>query len=88
MKNLILFVSVFISINLFSQTNPTSSNISNTEIYSDTVTYDINKFTSEYAKEMSTWSDERKEWFNKTFAYTRGNIRIPKEPIVEPKWND
>lgn len=23
-----------------------------------------------------------------TFAYSRENIRIPKEPIVAPKWNE
>ena len=87
MKILLASLSLCLSSNLFSQiinNNPQSTSVAQ---YSDTLEYDLNKFTSEYAVEISTWSQERKEWF-KTFAYTRGNIRIPKEPIVSPKWKD
>jgi hypothetical protein len=87
MKILIASLSLCIASNLFSQTinnNPQPISVAQ---YSDTLEYDLNKFTSEYAVEISTWTQERKEWF-KTFAYTRGNIIIPKEPIVAPKWKD
>ena len=87
MKTSLLTLSFFISFNLFSQTVITNTQTSNAIVYSDTTEYDLNKFTSEYAAEMSTLSKEKKEWF-KTFAYTRGNIKIPKEPIVAPKFND
>lgn len=88
MKTFFLTLALFITSNLLSQTITNTEQPSNIVVHSDTVEYDLNKFTSEYATEMSTWSNERKEWFNKTFAYTRGNIRIPKEPIVAPKWNN
>ena len=87
MKTSLLTLSFFISFNLFSQTVITNTQTSNAIVYSDTTEYDLNKFTSEYSDEMSTWSKEKKEWF-KTFAYTRGNIKIPKEPIVAPKFNN
>jgi hypothetical protein len=55
---------------------------------SDSVSYDLNKFTADYALEMSTWSEERLKWFNKNFRYTRGHITIPEEPIVIPNWDE
>jgi hypothetical protein len=88
MKILLASLSLCIASNLFSQTinnNPKSTTFA---LYSDTLEYDLNKFTAEYAVEISTWPQERKEWYNKTFAYTRGNIRIPKEPIVPAKWKE
>ena len=87
MKILLASLSLCVASNLLSQTinnNPQPTSVAQ---YSDTLEYDLNKFTSEYAVEISTWTQERKEWFN-TFGYTRGNIRIPKEPIVPPKWNE
>lgn len=54
----------------------------------DSVSYDLNKFTADYALEMSTWSEERLKWFNKTFCYKRGHITIPEEPIVIPNWDE
>ena len=87
MKILLASLSFCIASNLFSQTinnNPQPISVAQ---YSDTMEYDLNKFTAEYAVEISTWTQERKEWFN-SFAYTRGNIRIPKEPIVPPKWKE
>ena len=87
MKILLASLSLCIASNLFSQTinnNPQPTSVAQ---YSDTLEYDLNKFTSEYAVEISTWPQEKKDWFN-TFAYTRGNIRIPKEPIVAPKWKE
>ena len=87
MKTIFLTLALFITSNLLSQTTNNTEQTSNVITYSDTIGYDLNKFTSEYATEMSTWSNERKEWF-KTFAYTRGNIRIPKEPIVVPNFKN
>jgi hypothetical protein len=87
MKILLALLSLCLATNLFSQTinkNPQPTSVAQ---YSDKLEYDLNKFTAEYAVEISTWTQERKEWF-KTFAYTRGNIIIPKEPIVSPKWKD
>ena len=87
MKILLASLSFCIASNLFSQSinnNPQPISVAQ---YSDTMEYDLNKFTAEYAVEISTWTQERKEWFN-SFAYTRGNIRIPKEPIVPPKWKE
>ena len=87
MKILLASLSLCAASNLFSQTinnNPQPISVAQ---YSDTMEYDLNKFTAEYAVEISTWTQERKEWFN-SFAYTRGNIRIPKEPIVPPKWKE
>lgn len=87
MKILLASLSFCLALNLFSQTINKSPQLTSVAQYSDSMEYDLNKFTSEYAVEISTWSQERKEWF-KTFTYTRGNIRIPKEPIVPPKWNE
>ena len=87
MKILLASLSFFVASNLFSQTISSNPQPIGVAQYSDTLKYDLNKFTSEYAVEISTWTQERKEWFN-TFGYTRGNIRIPKEPIVPPKWNE
>ncbi len=87
MKILLASLSLCVASNLLSQTINNNPQLTSVAQYSDSMEYDLNKFTSEYAVEISTWPQERKDWFN-TFAYTRGNIRIPKEPIVPPKWNE
>ena len=87
MKNLILFVSIFISINLFSQTKPVnvnhSNNVSNNT--QDTTIYDVYKSSGEFADKMDSWSTEEVEWFKKTFVHKRGHVNRPTEPIVDFK---
>jgi hypothetical protein len=80
MKKLLIFVGLFISTNLFSQTitNPVGPRV--VIDTTDSVGYDIDKFSSEYAKGMSTWSPEKIEWFNKNFCYKRGHITVPDKP--------
>lgn len=80
MKKLFIVILLFTSTNLFSQTitNPVGPIV--VIDTADSVGYDVDKFTSEYAKEMSTWPKERIEWFNKTFCYTRGHFTIPDKP--------
>jgi hypothetical protein len=80
MKTLILLSFIVVCIaNGYSQNTPSEINYENTE--SDSVLISIHSFALDYSKEMETWSPERKAWFTKTFAYTRGNFTIPKEPI-------
>jgi hypothetical protein len=52
---------------------------------SDSALVELNKFLSDYAKEMSNWSPKKKRRFKKIFIMKRGNIKIPKRPI---KWED
>jgi hypothetical protein len=52
---------------------------------SDSALVELNKFLSDYAKEMSNWSPKKKKRFKKIFIMKRGNIKIPKRPI---KWED
>lgn len=81
MKKLFIAIALFTSCNLFSQTitKPVGPVVViDTLAY---VGYDVNKFSAEYSQEMSTWSKERVEWFNKTFCYKRGHITIPEKPI-------
>lgn len=79
--SLLIVLSFFTSCNLFSQTI-TSTLEPRVEInIVDSIGYDLNKFGEEYALEMSTWSNEKIDWFNKTFCYTRGNFTIPDKPI-------
>jgi hypothetical protein len=81
MKKLFIALALFTTTNLFSQTitNPVGPRV----VIDTTVSigYDIDKFGAEYAQEMSTWSNERIEWFNQTFCHKRGHIRIPDKPI-------
>jgi hypothetical protein len=79
MKKLFIALALFTSCNLFSQTITNTVNPkTDTLAY---IGYDINQFSAEYAQEMSTWSNEKIDWFNKTFCYTRGNFTIPDKPI-------
>jgi hypothetical protein len=80
MKKLVLVFTMFLGLNSFGQT---IENNNSESIVSDTINV-MSKhlnFTSEYAKEMQTWSKERLEHFNETFVYTRGNFTIPDKPI-------
>ena len=52
---------------------------------SDSALVELNKFLSDYAKEMSNWSPKKNRRFKKIFIMKRGNIKIPKRPI---KWED
>ena len=72
------FVVLF-SVNGYSQNTPSETNFENTE--SDSLLSSIHSFAFDYSKEMEAWSSERRAWFTKTFAYTRGNFTIPKKPI-------
>jgi len=71
------------SFNLFSQAI-TSTLEPRVEInIVDSIGYDLNKFGEEYALEMSTWSNEKIDWFNTTFCYQRGHFTIPEKPIQD-----
>jgi hypothetical protein len=80
MKAIILlsFIVVY-AVNWYSQNTLSETNFENTE--RDSVLSSIHSFSLDYSKEMETWSPEHRAWFTKTFAYTRGNFTIPKEPI-------
>ena len=81
--SLLIVLSLFTSCNLFSQTI-TSTLEPRVEInIVDSVGYDLNKFGEEYAQEMSTWSNEKIDWFNTTFCYQRGYFTIPEKPIQD-----
>ncbi len=77
MNKIILGIFVFFSYEIFAQSvvNEPISNIN------DSTMQKIKRFSEDYAKIMETWSPEKKKKFNETFLYTRGNFRIPNEPI-------
>ncbi len=80
MKALIFInFAVLCSVFGYSQKKPSETNFENTE--SDSVLSSIHSFALDYSKEMETWTTEKRSWFSKTFAYTRGHFTIPKEPI-------
>jgi len=79
MKKLFITLALVTSFNFFSKTIKNTVNPkTDTLAY---IGYDINQFSAEYAQEMATWSNEKIDWFNKTFCYTRGNFTIPDKPI-------
>lgn len=82
------FVMFLMASNVNAQVNSNTSDSVYLIFISDSILYDLNKFTSDYAIEMSTWSDKRLKWFNKNFCYQRGHITIPDEPIVIPNWDE
>ena len=66
----------------FAQSNDTTKNIKSKN---DSLELQkLKAFGDAYAKEMSTWTKEYKEWFKKTFVRKRGTFTIPKEPISAP----
>lgn len=88
MKKLLCLIMYLTAFNLYSQINSNAVDSVELIYVSDTVSYDLNKFTADYALEMSTWSEEKLTWFFNTFCYKRGQFTIPDEPIVSPNWDD
>jgi hypothetical protein len=78
MKTLSLSI-ILLSLNLASA--QTTSNIDSVGCQNDSTLIKLDAFYSAYAKEMANWSPEKKKQFNEHFAYKRGHITIPKEPI-------
>jgi len=61
---------------------PQTSTTPTKEAEADSTLARLELFTAEYAKIMATWSPEKKKRFAEVFVMTRGQITIPKEPIV------
>jgi hypothetical protein len=88
MKKRFVFMIFLMASNVNAQINSTTKDSVYLIFISDSVSYDLNKFSADYALVMSTWSEERLKWFNKNFCYKRGHITIPEEPIVIPNWDE
>ena len=87
MKNLMLKHAILgVGICLFNFQSfgqvPQTSTTPSQETEADSTFASLQLFTDEYAKIMETWSSEKKKRFAETFAYTRGQIKIPEKPIV------
>lgn len=85
MKKTILILSLFVSLNLFSQANMQSPS---TQISDSMKVAVMTNELNDYFLGMSSWTPEEKEYFVSNFVYTRGNFTIPKRPTESPKKND
>ena len=82
LKNAILGAGIcLVNFQSFGQATQRTSTPSK-EAEADSTFASLQLFTEEYAKIMDTWSSEKKKRFAETFAYTRGQIKIPEKPIV------
>lgn len=85
MKKTILALSLFLSLNVFSQTTETSL----TSQSSDSIkVVAISKELNDYFSSMSSWTPEEIEYFKNNFVHTRGNFTVPKRPTELPKKNN
>ena len=85
MKKTILVLSLFLSLNLFSQTTeplPISQSSDSVKVVA------ISKELNDYFSSMSSWTPEEIEYFKNNFVYTRGNFTVPKRPTELPKKNN
>jgi hypothetical protein len=73
-----LFICLLLSSLCFGQNSVPKAAMND----ADSTLAQIEQLTAEYAKIMATWSPEKKKRFAEVFVMTRGQITIPKEPIV------
>ncbi len=78
MRKLIFAVSCLLSGLSYGQISIDTININ--QLGYDPV--ELGNNTSESLKKMT---EEEKVWFTSTFIHRRGQFKIPKEPIIDPK---
>ena len=75
-----LFITLFLTIGLSSYSQVNSNQNSNTETPIKE-NYDLKKFDSESASEISKMSEEEKKLFAKIFVFKKGGFSLPEKPL-------
>ena len=82
MKKILLLLFIATSINGYTQK---VDSLTKSKVINDSIEFQkLKTFGNAYAREMSTWSKEYREWFVQNFIYMRGQIKIPTEPMQPP----
>ena len=49
---------------------------------------ELEKIGNETAKDLSTRTQEEREWFKRTFVYKKGSFSVPDKPITFPVFKE